>query len=161
MKISLSITIIVLIFSAASIWPANSVANTDRAEYLIRRNLFNEDQELDITEAHFYQYGSAHVDGPSGGAMYRFRTTQRAVDWLVINFSLKEHNLISTDELYSNLSFDSGEKKPSWWEPEKVEAEKYYKLKQKLPHDELIILLYDKESGVIYFVKDYSGLRGV
>lgn len=88
----------------------------ERAGRLIRRGLFDGDSAFAIDGARAFQYGDLHVDGLEGGMMYRFRTTEPALEWLIARWSLRHRALEELERLIPP-AVPPG---PSWWRPDAV-----------------------------------------
>ena len=138
---------------------AQKKSNRERALMLIERNIFQGNKSFPIKKPYFHQYGSIHVDGPSGGALYRFVTNSEAVDWVINRWALKAVNLETRREFFNINS----EALPKWWNLDQVSVEVYYKLKKQYQNGgtETKKLLYEKESATVYIVESYENWPGI
>ncbi len=112
-----------------------------------------------IKKPYFHQYGSIHVDGPSGGALYRFVTNSEAVDWVINKLALKVVNLAPMRTFF----YVNSKTLPKWWKLDQVYVEVYYKSTKQYQNGgiETIKLLYEKESATVYIVESYENWRGI
>ena len=146
-------------FTVAHRIDAQKISNRERALTLIERNIFQGNKSFPIKKAYYHQYGSIHVDGPSGGALYRFVTNSEAVDWVINEWTLKAVNLASRREFFNINS----EALPKWWELDQVNVEVYYKSTKLYQNGgiETKKLLYEKESATAYIVESYENWPGI
>ena len=121
-----------------------------RAELLVRRNLFDGRSSFAIEQARAFQYGDLHVDGLEGGMMYRFRTTQPALEWLIGRWSLREHRLAALARILP-ATVPEG---PSWWRPDEVHRGAIYVATLRLNDgsERILVLVHDREAGDLFVV---------
>ncbi len=134
-------------------------SNRERALTLIERNIFLGNKSFPIKKPYFHQYGSIHVDGPSGGALYRFVTNSEAVDWVINKWTLKVVNLASRRKFFNINS----EALPKWWKSDQVSVDVYYQSTKQNQNGgiETKKLLYEKESSTVYIVESYENWLGI
>ena len=128
-------------------------------EDLIRRNLFIGQDEFQIGEPLAYQYGNLHVDGPTGGMLYRFVATPEAFEWLVTEWSLDRIAIESSDD----LPFDFLPETPEWWTPTRADDDAYYFSVEEFDFRgrRTLTIVYDRDPGVLYVVEHYDDMVGI
>ena len=131
----------------------------DKARDLIRRNVLGGDNRFPIEKPYTYQYGSIHVDGPSGGMLYRFESSFEALNLIIDKHSLQQRTIDSLDQ----LPLDFLDDKPSWWTPPNGERSGfYYTVGEYLPSGERqFIAVFDGSAGIIYAVEHVANSRGI
>ncbi len=138
---------------------AQKESNRERALTLIERNIFQGNKSFPIKKPYFHQYGSIHVDGPSGGTLYRFVTNSEAVYWLINKWALKVVNLESRKKFFNINS----EALPKWWKLDQVSVDVYYKSTKQYQNGgiETKRLLYEKESATVFIIESYENWPGI
>ena len=156
----LSVVLCFIFFIASDVVSdqSNTVKN-DRAQDLIQRNIFNGSKEFPIDDQYVHQYGSVHLDGPSGGMLYRFRSNADALAW-IIDRMLLQKNTVKPGE---NLPVDFLKETPHWWNPWGQESMVFYSASEDIiaGGKRTVILIYNRQEDAIYIADHYTEMRGV
>ena len=130
-----------------------------KARELIQRNIFFGENIFPIEGPKAYQYGNVHVDGPSGGMLYRFSSTLDALKWIVEQHNLQKFS-ISNDE---QLPMQMLEETPNWWNIEEIGTTESYAYFEELPTGgkRQLLVLFDPATNIIYVVEHFSAMPGV
>ena len=126
---------------------------------LVRRNLFKLSNDFAVEEAMAYQYGSVHVDGPTGGMLYRFVTTPAAVEWLATEWSLERTAIETADD----LPLDFLPQTPQWWLPTRTPVDAYYfSAEEFAPRGRrTLTVVFDRDLETLYVVEHYDRMVGI
>lgn len=137
----------------------NRESTGDKARDIIRRNVLGGDNRFPIEKPYTYQYGSIHVDGPSGGMLYRFESSFEALTLIIDRHNLKQRTVDSPDQLPSDFLDD----KPSWWISPSVGLSGFYHSVGAYPPngERQFIAVFDSSAGVIYAVEHFASTRGI
>jgi hypothetical protein len=154
----LALTLVLLVACGAITEPTTQTLELPAAD-LVRRNLFKLSNDFAVGEAMAYQYGNVHVDGPTGGMLYRFVTTPAAVVWLEAEWSLDRIAIESTDD----LELDFLPQTPQWWIPTRTAVDAYYFGAEEFPPRgrRTLTMIFDEETGVLYVVEHYDNMVGI
>ena len=130
-----------------------------RARDLIHRNVLLGDDQYPIDDPRAYQYGNVHVDGASGGMLYRFASNSDALEWIVESHRLQETTIETGDQ----LPIDFLDDRPRWWDPWKANPSAFYIFAEEFATGgkRQFILVFDSSAGVIYAVEHYSDMPGI
>jgi len=156
--LSVVLCFIIVIASDAVSDHSNKV-KSGRARDLIRRNIFNGSEEFPIADHHVHQYGSLHLDGPSGGMLYRFRSNADALTWIIGQMQLQK----KTINPGGDLPIDFLDKTPKWWNPWEQEPMVFYSASEDITAGgkRTVILIYNRQEDAIYIADHYTEMRGV
>lgn len=159
--ITLSICIMTgLIIVGCSFFIADGIEmRGPEAESLIRRNLLLEKSPFPIDTPLAFQYGNVHVDGPSGGILYRFEGSPELMIWFAEQHDLTEFSIDSADQ----LPLDFLTEVPRWWDPWEKNPSAYYRFVEDLTlgGERILIVVFDSSTGVFYFVEHFSNVPGI
>lgn len=130
-----------------------------RARDLIRRNIFKGSNEFPIDDQYVHQYGSVHLDGPSGGMLYRFRSNTDALTWIIGRMRLQK-NIIKPG---GDPPIDFLDETPKWWNPWGQEPTVFYSTSEDITAGgkRTVILIYNRQENAIYMADHYTEMRGV
>lgn len=159
-KIILFWLISCLLIASCGVVPAVSTEfSSTQAGDLIRRNLLTEDGLYQIDDPRAFQYGNLHVDGPSGGMLYRFSSNPDILKWLIEHFGLQKNMIDSADELPLDFLAD----RPRWWDPWKANPSAYYVFVEEFETggERWLIVVYDSSTSVIYIVDHFEDMPGI
>ena len=137
----------------------SSEIESSRARDLIRRNILGGEDRFAIEDPHVYQYGSVHVDGPSGGMLYRFQSNSDTLSRIIKLKRLEKTTIDSTAELLVEFL----EETPGWWKPFEVDTSAVYSVIENIATGgkRRLIVIYEQESRMMYVIDHYSDMRGV
>ena len=158
-RISFWICLSALIASCAFAADQTDDISSDEARNLIQRNVMLSSDRFPIDNPQAYQYGTVHIDGPSGGMLYRFGSNSEALQWIVEQHQMKQIAVTMSSPLPLQFLND----RPQWWEPDKLKPDVYYVLSEKLPMggERQFIVVYDTSTSEIYAVEHYSNMVSV
>ena len=133
--------------------------NGPQAGDLIRRNLLLGEEQFSIENPLAYQYGNVHLDGPSGGLLYRFSSSAEFLPWLIERHGLQEFMIDAADE----LPLDFIEERPPWWDPWNANPSAYFHLVEALATggERWLIIIFDRAANVLYAVEHYADMPGI
>ena len=126
---------------------------------LIARNLLLGEDPYPVEAPRAFQYGTVHLDGPSGGLLYRFRSQPELLPWLVEQHGLQETLIDTADQLPLDFIVD----RPGWWDPWMADPAAYYIFIEEFDSggSRTLILVFDSAADVFYTVEHYADLPGV
>ena len=129
------------------------------AQDLIRRNIMLGEDQYPIEDPLSYQYGSVHVDGPSGGMLYRFRSTLEALEWIVEQHQLQRITIATLDELPLEFLEDT----PRWWDSIQADPNAYYVFTEEFTRggERQFIVVFNASTSEIYSVEHFSNMPGI
>lgn len=148
-----------LIASCGAVPSEGTEFSSIQAGILIRRNLLLGDDQYNLHDPRAFQYGNLHVDGPSGGMLYRFSSNPDLLKWLVEHLGLQQIVITSADELPLDFISD----RPRWWDPWKANPSAYYVSVEKFDTggERRLILVYDSFESVIYVIDHFENMSGI
>jgi hypothetical protein len=137
----------------------NRGISQSEAREIIQRNIFLGESLFPIDDPRVYQYGNVHVDGPSGGMLYRFQSSHEAYAWIV---EKHEMQLFILDE-GEHLPLQFLEDTPWWWEPEKSDPAEYYVFQEEFSTGgrRRLLVVFDTNTLDIYIVEHFSDMPGI
>ncbi|TFH36222.1 MAG: hypothetical protein E4G99_05440 [Anaerolineales bacterium] len=149
----------ILIASCGAVPADGTEFGSTQAGDLIRRNLLLGEGQYRVDDPLAFQYGNLHVDGPSGGILYRFSSNPDLLKWLIEHHGLHKNMIDSADQLPLDFLAD----RPRWWDPWKANPSAYYILVEEFGTggERRFILVYDSATSVIYIVDHFADMPGI
>jgi len=129
-----------------------------KARNMIHKNIFLNQDRFPVKDPKAYQYGTIHVDGPTGGILYRFGSNPEALKWITTHHRLQEISIDSMD-LWPPDHIDAV---PTWWQsPSENVSTCFVKHGKFDTGGEGIFILIFSPSNIFYVVEHFSNMPGV
>jgi hypothetical protein len=133
--------------------------NQSQAGDLIKRNLLLGEDQFLVEDPRAFQYGNVHLDGPSGGLLYRFSSHPDLLPWLFEQHDLQKIMIDTAGQ----LPLDFLEDRPRWWDPWKANPSAFYIFVEEFESggERVLILVFDSSASVIYAVEHFADMPGI
>lgn len=129
-----------------------------QARDMIHKYIFLNEDRFPVNEPKAYQYGSVHVDGTTGGILYRFGSNPEALKWIINRHRLQE-SLTDTMELWPPDRIDA---LPSWWQsPSENLSTCFVKHQEFDSGGKMLFIIMFSPEEVFYVVEHYSGIPSI